>query len=267
MNLRPLVRGAAASLAFLAVTASAFAAADANVFNLVNRAGRTIGKASYTITKTKDGYKVVTKFQYRAGISNAPVGDGPDPSHPGVGAGVITDNQFNAEYKISEVGDFISGFTQNSADQVMTSFTPNKGRTQVTVGQIQGGVNLGTRDVDVPKPQFLVAPDYDPSEIQVLLTTAAAHPHDDKTYLFLVPAPGSGARSVNTALYVILQPAPDSPAGMLEGKPVTLKHYFLNYHTGKADIYTDDAGTLMEADMGPLGANYVRAKFVLTPAP
>jgi len=40
----------------------------------------------------------------------------------------------------------------------------------------------------------------------------------------------------------------------------------MNYHAGKADLYVDDAGNLMQADMGTLSASYIRTKFVLTPA-
>ena len=265
MNLRSHLRQAVAAVALVSLPLSAFAAADANSFALVNRAGRTIGKASYTITKAKDGYKITTHFQYRGGVSSDPSADSPDPARPGVGA-VITDYQYSGEYKVAEDGNFLSGFTQNSANQIISSFGPNKTRTLVTVGQIQGGVNLGSRDIAMPKPDFLLVPDYDPSAIQVLLTTSAAHPHSDSTYLFLVPASGAGPKALNTPLFVTLQPLTDTPAGTLDGKPVTLKHIQMNYHAGKADLYVDDAGNLMQADMGTLSASYIRTKFVLTPA-
>lgn len=265
--LRPFLRRAVAAVAVASLPLSAFAAADANSFALVNHAGRNIGKASYTITKTKDGYKVTTHFQYRAGISGDATVAADDPTKTTANSGAtVTDYQYSGEYKIADDGSFLSGFTQNSANQILSSFQPNKTRSLVTVGQIQGGVNLGSRDIELPKPWFLLAPDYDPSAIQLLLTAAAAHPHSDSTYLFLVPASGSGPKALNTPLFVTLQPLSDTPAGTLDGKPVTLKHIQMNYHAGKADLYVDDAGNLMQADMGTLSASYIRTKFVLTPA-
>ncbi len=72
-------------------------------------------------------------------------------------------------------------------------------------------------------------------------------------------------RAEKKPAYVILQLAPDTPAGTLDGKPVTLKHYLLGYHTGKpSDLYINDACELMQADITPLKISYIRAKFVLS---
>ena len=66
---------------------------------------------------------------------------------------------------------------------------------------MQGGVNLGSKSCwRCPSPIFLLAPDYDPSAMQVLLSGALAHPHADHLYLLVVPA--SGAMGANNALYV-----------------------------------------------------------------
>ena len=252
------------SLGLVSLAAASFAAAPANSFNLVSAAGKSIGNASYTITKDKNGYHIVGKFQYRLGSSisaDSATGD----THMGNSV-TFNEGQFSEDFKVSEEGNFISGYTQNSTNQMMTSFQPNKTGTMVTVNQIQGGVGLGSHDLPLPKPNFLVVPDFDPGSLQLFLTTALAHPHDDKTYLFLVPA-GSNPRGRESNLYVTLQLAPDIPEGTLDGKPVKVMHYLMGYHTGKADLYTDDSGTLMQADMGPLSVSYVRAKFVLSAAP
>ena len=55
----------------------------------------------------------------------------------------------------------------------------------------------------------------------------------------------------------------EDAAGTLEGKPLTLKHYRLNYQKAKAELYTDADGKLMEADMGTTSASYVRVKFAM----
>lgn len=250
-------------LGLVVLSAASFAAAPANSFNLVSTAGKNIGNASYTISKDKNGYHIVGKFQYRLGSSMQAESNTGD-THMSSGV-MFNEGQFSEDFKISEDGNFISGYTQNSTNQIMTSFQPNKTGTMVTINQIQGGIGLGAHDLPLPKPNFLVVPDFDPGSLQLFLTTALAHPHDDKTYLFLVPA-GSNPRGRENAIYVTLQLAPDTPEGTLDGKPIHVMHYVMGYHVGKADLYTDDAGTLMQADMGPLNASYIRTKFVLSPA-
>jgi hypothetical protein len=249
-------RSAAISLA-LALAASAALAADPNSFTLV-RSGKTVGRASYTIDTVKDGFHVKAHYEYRF---TAPVATSTDNS--GNQTGMMSEAQFSSDYKVDPNGDYISGYTQNAATQMLTSFQPSKARDLVTIGQTQGGVNGGGKPVPLPSPHFLVVPDYDPSAIQILLTTAAAHPHADTKYTFLVPGNGMGPKGSNTLAYVSLQPPTDA-TGTLDGKPVTLKHYQMKYLKGQADLYTDADGKLMEADMGILEASYVRLKFVLS---
>lgn len=260
MSLRSaLVPVALVSAAFASLAVPALAAAPANSFNLVSKAGKSVGNAAFTITKDKNGYHVVGKFQYRLGSSVTADSTG----STSVGTQIaFNEGQFTEDFKVSEDGSFISGYTQNSSNQMMTSFQPSKTGTDVTINQIQGGVGLGSHDLTMPKPNFLVVPDFDPATVQLFLTTALAHPHDDKTYLFLVPA-GANPRSKENAAYVTLQLAPDTPSGTLDGKPVALMHYIMGYHTGKADLYTDSTGALMQADMGPLNTSYIRAKFAM----
>jgi hypothetical protein len=257
-------RAVLVSLGLVALSAASFAAAPANSFNLVSTAGKNIGNASYTISKDKNGYHIVGKFQYRLGSSMQAESNTGD-THMSSGV-MFNEGQFTEDFKVSEDGNFISGYTQNSTNQIMTSFQPNKAGTELTVNQIQGGIGLGSHDLELPKPNFLVVPDFDPGSLQLFLTTALAHPHNDKTYLFVVPA-GSNPRGRENALYITLQLAPDTLEGTLDGKPVKVMHYLMGYHVGKADLYTDDAGTLMQADMGLLNTSYIRAKFALTSVP
>jgi len=257
------LRTAFVSAALISLAAPDFSAAPANAFNLVSN-GKTIGNASYTISKDKNGYHVVGKFQYRLGSSvsaNTNTGD----AHMETSV-AFNEGQFTEDFKVSEDGSFLSGYTQNASNQILTSFQPNKAGTTVTVNQIQGGVGLGSHDITMPKPSFLLVPDFDPANLQLFITTALAHPHDDKTYLFLIPS-GSNPKAAEKPAYVVLQLAPDTPGGMLDGKAVTLHHYLVGYHVGKADLYVDDTGTLMQADMGPLKTSYIRAKFALAAEP
>jgi hypothetical protein len=251
----------AAFVATFAISVSS-AFAQANSFQLINKAGRVIGKASYSINKTKDGYKVSAKYEYRTGIANAVVDA--DPGKPGMNGANVTDSQFSSEYKVDANGNYISGYAQNSANQMITSFSPSKTRDVIVIGQVQGGTGLGSKTLPMPKPDFLVAPDYDPSAIQILLTGALAHPHADHLYLVAVPA--SGYPAGNNALYINVADPTDA-TGSLDGKPVALKHYALGWNKTTGDLYADASGTIMQADIGTINIKYVRAKFKLDDAP
>jgi hypothetical protein len=264
------LRSASLLLVFASLTTVALAA-DPNSFILVNSTGKPIGKASYSIDKTKDGFRVRTKFQYRLSAAEMQATADPDADagggrRGGGGSLGVADAQYTAEYKISATGDFLTGFTQNVDTQMLTSYQPDKKGDILTIGQVQAGVSGGSRDLPLPSPHFLLTPDYDPSALQVLLSTALTHPHPDSTYALVVPAGANPRARGNNSLYVTLQPELAIPAsGTLAGKPVVLKHYLLNYHQGHADLYADTDGNLMEAELGPLSAKYIRAGFALAP--
>ena len=248
-----LLRTAALSVA-LSCTTSAALAADNNSFTLLH-AGKPVGRASYTIDTTKDGYRLRSHFEYRLPPAPAATLNSDHGSAP-------TEAQYSSEFKIDADGNFLSGYTQNAANQMITAYQPSKLRDSITVSQNQGGVSGDGHTLPMPGPDFLVAPDYDPGTLQILLTTSLAHPHKDSKYTLLVPGNGNSPKSSNTLIYIAIHTAPDA-TGTLDGKPVTLKHYQVSYLKGSADLYTDDTGRLMEADMGPLGSTFVRAKFAL----
>ncbi|HZL25705.1 MAG TPA: hypothetical protein VFC39_04155 [Acidobacteriaceae bacterium] len=249
------LRSTVFALSLTAFAATAFA--QANNFQLI-KGGRTMGKASYTIDKTKDGgYKVKARFEYRTGLSSSDITA--DPSRPGSMPTTITDAQMSSEYKVDANGNYLSGFTQDSADQMITSLTPSKKRDLVVVGQTQGGTSLGSKSLPMPKPDFLVAPDYDPSAVQVLITAALAHPHSDHLYLLVVPGIGNKGTQ---AMYVNIADPADA-TGTLNGKPVALKQYPVGWNQTKGALYTDADGTLMQIDVGPIGASYARNGFKL----
>ena len=254
-----MVRFLALSLC-LASFVTAASAADNNSFTLLNGKGKSIGRASYTLDKTKDGFHVRSHFEYHLA---APVADeqGNPISETGPAARQATDAQYSSDYKIDANGEFLSGYTQNAAAQMVTSFQPSKQRDLVTIAVVQGGVSGQSHDVPLPTADFLFASDFDPSAIQVLLLASVAHPRAENKYTLLVPG-GPTPRSSAKIIYVALQ-APTDANGTLDGKPVALKHYVLKFYKGEADLYGDAAGNLMEADMAPIDARYVRAKFAL----
>jgi hypothetical protein len=257
-------RTSALALAVSCIAAAAHASSPSNDFILLGQSGKPVGKASYSIDKAKNGFKVHARYSYHLNTDNMAL-PGTDPTQAGGGAARTIETQYTFEYAVDANGDFTSGYTRDSSTQTMISFQPDKARTNINISALQAGVQQGSRTLALPRPDFLVAPDFDPSALQALLTSAAAHPHPDNTYLLIIPtSPDRGFQSANDADYVILQPASDSPQGTLDGKPVTLKHYTLQYHVGQGDLYTDADGNLMEAILPPVHATYVRNKFALS---
>jgi len=253
------------TLAAILASVPAFAA-DNNSFAILSK-GKQVGKASYTVDKVKEGWRVRSRFEVHltAGDQNGPSNDSAlDESggKRGGGSSGMIEAQVTAEYKTTPEGDFLGGYLSDQT-QTITSFTPDKSRTTVAVNLTQAGASSLPTMLPVPKPDFLLAPTFDPAGLQVLLTTAAAHPHEDKTYLLIVP--GASNRQPPTLQYVALDPSHSEPAqGTLDGKPLTLKHYTLRFRSGDADLYTDDAGTLMQAELAKPAVTFTRAKFVLT---
>jgi hypothetical protein len=265
------LRSALLSLVITSIATSAFAA-DTNSFLLINtKSGKVMGKAAYSIDTAKNGVlRIRSHWTFQLHTGDLP---GEMSTDAGVATGrqitpgntsSFVDGQFSSDYKIDPNGDYISGYIQDGSSLIMTSYTPNKTRTAVAVSSVQAGNISETRDVPIPKPGFVVAPDLDPSAIQALVTTAITHPHPDSTYLLLNPA-GVSVQPGSEMLYVTIQPVSGVANGTLDGKPVVLKRYLMNFHTSHALIFVDDTGDLMEVQMGPLSTNYVRDKFALNP--
>jgi hypothetical protein len=254
----------AAVLVFAVATTVAFAASDSNNFTLLSK-GKVIGKATYSISKIKEGYRVNTRYQYRAMAAELTLDASQIAIDQGrAGSSGLIEAQYSAEYRISPDGDLLGGFITDATSQMITGFTPSKSRDNINVTLNQAGTSGQPSTIPMPQPSFTLMPNFDPAAIQILLTTAIAHPHADSKYLTIIPS--ANVRSGPTTAWLSFQPGTsDAAAGTLDGKPVTLKHYVIKYYSGDADIYTDDAGTLMEADINATSASYVRAKFVLTP--
>ncbi|MGC9198990.1 MAG: hypothetical protein ACP5E5_08645 [Acidobacteriaceae bacterium] len=216
-----------------------------NGFILIDsQSGKTVGKAAYSIQKSSKGYKVGGNFQY-----NLQAGQ---------------QGQYSFSSKLDNTGNLLSASVEDQSTQKTYIFQPNKNRTSVEFTTIQAG-NLATpMSAVLPKPEVFMAPIGDPSGIQVLMTSALAHPHTPPIYLLLVPL--SVINKINHYHMVGIQPDSDRTA-TLDGKSITLKSFKLRFHTGAdGEVYLDDSGNLMEADLPKFGMNYVRKNFTLTPA-
>jgi hypothetical protein len=216
-----------------------FAASDSNNFVLLNK-GKVIGKAAYTIAKIKEGYRVNTHYQYRVSPGDISAGDPAiaNSSPKGTTSGLI-EGQISAEYRVSPEGDLLGGFITDATTQMITGFTPSKDRNNMTVGVSQAGISGQPANVPMPQPAYALVPSFDPAALQMLLTTAIAHPHADSKYLMVVPS--MTPRGGPTTAWLSFQPASATDAtGTLDAKPVTLKHYTFKFYSGTAELYTDE---------------------------
>ena len=220
--------------------------------------GKPSGKASYTIDKTKDGYHVKSKVNYRIPTTT----DDPPATRGRSGSaapGVAKDFQFVEDYKLDANSSFAGGFANNMVTLVNTSYSLSKSRDKLFISQTQvGGAGLPTI-VDL-KPDFIFLPDYDPSIFQSLLLQTAAHPAPKDLYFAVVPSNKPGEDAV-PALWITDQP---EAHGTLDGKPITLHHFVLRLYKSEYDIFADDTNTLMLATSTALYAIYTRDGFVLT---
>jgi len=256
MNLRSAVLSFI-SFALVCTATAALAADTTNNFVLL-RDGKPIGKAYYSIDK-KNGYHGKAHFNYRLA---AAVSLDNSTSMDSSRGNMVTEGEFLYDYKTDDSGNFLTGYFQNGVTQTITSLQMDKARTTVTIGENQAGVSA-SKSLTMPGADYGLLPDYDPSSVQVFLNAALAHPHADGKYTLIIP--GLSGRGGTGYVYVAFKPEASDASGTLDGKPIALKHYQVQYLKGRADLYTDADGNLMEADMetGTLTANYVRVKFAL----
>jgi hypothetical protein len=263
MSLRSVTLG----LMAISVVAAAMSAAapKGNLFTVVNDKGHTIGKASYQIAPSKEGFKVTSSFDYHTTLSaeelqaaQASAGGGRRGGGSGAGSSIV-EGQYTAEYKYSADGNFLSGYTQDTGSQLLTSFQPSKKRDVLITSQTQGGSVGNASEIPLPRPDFILSPKFDPSAIQVLLTTGLAHPHADNTYLLMVPTPRDVVPS-----YVILQPVPGAIKATLNAQPIKVLRYLINFHSEHIEVYADEAGQLLQANVIALRVSYIRQGFTLS---
>jgi len=248
-----IIRLAAALL--LTVTA---AQAQQNSFTIQSK-GAVIGKCVYTFDRSKDGFKVLSRYQAKVA---AQFHEGSDPSNPVTS--MITDIQQSNAYKLDANYGYLGG-SINSNDGARTmiyGYSPNKQHTVMQLSSMQGGIQGPTSELNL-SPGYMVLSPNDASAIQALLYQATTHPTPDNLYFLIVPSPNP--RSGPSSVQAKWTPQPDA-AGTLAGKPVTLHHFSFAFGKSVSDIYSDDTNTLMEVDISVLNVSYIRNGFTLGPA-
>jgi hypothetical protein len=261
------------------------AAAESNNFILLSH-GKPCGKASYSLEKTKNGYKIKSKVNYHLSHAAGTLDNDPDPSAPPVpqpaGGGssgsyaaapqhggpsspsmsassIPGDRQFIQEYKLDGDGTYDGGFMMDMTTQLNTSYTPDKAREKLDVILNSAGHQQLEDPIEI-KPNYIFLPNYDPSAMQALLIRATTHPVEKNLYLVVVPGMGKDKDPL-PALWLTNQP---DAHGTLDGKPVTLHHYILRLYKSEYDIFADDTNNLMMGTSTALSAIYNRDGFVLT---
>jgi len=240
-------------LAAVLLFTAGIAHAQQNTFTLQSN-GAAVGKCVYTFDKTKDGFKVSSRFQAKV---PAQFHSGSDPTNPVTNA--VTDIQENNSYKLDASYTYLGGSISDSNTQMIFGYSPNKQHTVMQLSTMQGGTQGESKQLPL-MPGYMVLPPDDASAIQALLYLATSHPTADNLYFVMVTStnPRSGPSSVQ-AKWV---PQPDV-TGTLAGKAVTLHHFSFAFGKSIYDIYSDDTYTLMETDISILKASYVRTGFAL----
>jgi hypothetical protein len=247
------------TLAAALVLALTGAAHAQNTFVIRGAKGGDIGKCVYTFDKTKDGYKVTSRFQATV-PTQVRANEDPDGA-----AKVISEVQQNHAYKLDAAYLYAGGTIQDMTTQMTNGFSPNKQRTQMTLSHVQAGIQGQSSQLPL-QPAYMLLSNYDCSALQSLLYMATTHPTADGQYYLIVPPasgrPGGGPQTVQA--HWLAQP---DASGTLAGKPVTVHHYLISFGKIDYNLYADETNTLLEADVTKLG-NMIRAGFVLTtPAP
>jgi len=234
---------------FLAATGAAQAQ---NTFTIQSK-GAPVGKCVYSFDKTKDGFKVSSRYQARV-ASQFQTTDSLSQSGQ-----TVTDVQQTHSYKLDANYAYTGGSITDSTNQVTLGYSPNKQHTEMLLTMLQVGIQGPSKDLPL-MPAYLVAPGFDASALQSLLYMATSHPAADSLYFLIVPqdvkkGPMSGQ---------IRWQALADTTGTLDGKTITVHHFGFTYGKPTYDIYADETNKLMQADVSAVKASMVRNGFVLT---
>ena len=246
-------------IAALALMTVATACAQTNNFDLQS-GGRSVGRASFTLAKTKQGFRLSSHLSYHIN-------------------GLESD--LSNEFKFSDAYSYVEGASSNISSQMHTSYVPNKTRTDLVIGMVQGGVQ-DSHHLAI-KPDLAIMPPFDPGAAQVMLLLATTHPTEKNLYNVVVPGSSGGGGSGrgdsapppdpseaagghqpagNNAYDALFAKGPDGN-GTLDGKPIAIHTYVLTAGKNTWTFFADDQGNLMQLDNSMVHASYIRVKFKL----
>ena len=258
MSLRNIVVTSAVSI----LLAPSAILAQASNFE-IHVGGKPVGKASYTLSPAKGGYKLSSRYSYRLGA---------------------TSGDFSEEFKFDPNYAYVDGTVSDGNSQRKTSFLPNKTRTELSISSFLSGAEPTT--FTTIKPDLMILPSFDPGAAQAILLLATTHPTADNKYDVFLPgggAPaGGGGRRGGGPPPVDAAPADDAMppgnaayeaiwvkgrdlTGTLDAKPVTVHTYLLGLGKARWIFFADDADHLLQLNATALHASYIRSGFKLDP--
>lgn len=246
-------------LAIFALIPATAAAAQTNSFDFVS-GGRSLGRASFTLAPSRQGFKLSSHISYHMNGMESDVSD---------------------EFKFSADYAYLEGSSSSISTQMHTSYIPNKTRTDLVIGMVQGGVQ-DSRHLAI-KPGLAILPPFDPGAAQVMLLLATIHPTANNLYSVVVPGatPGGGGGRGDSApppdpadgggghqpagnnAYDALFTRGSDGSGTLDGRPIALQTYLLTAGKNTWTFFADDQGNLMQMDNSMVHASYIRSRFKL----
>lgn len=252
-----LLRLAALAMAN-AILVPAMLHSQVNNFDLKSD-GRNVGHTTFALAKVKQGYKLTSRLSYQL--------DG-------------IESDASNEFKFSEAYAYIEGGSSSINTQMHTSYVPNKNRTDLVIGMVQGGAQE-SRHLAI-KPDLAILPPFDAGAAQAMLLLATTHPSANNLYNVVVPggAPTHNAgrgkgepptdpeagrghqASGNNAFDARWTKGPDTN-GTLDGKPIGIHTYILKSGKYVWVFFADDQNTLMQLDNSMAHSSYIRVNFKL----
>jgi hypothetical protein len=249
----------------LAVPAAGFAQISPASLNQpvtfeLHLAGKPVGKDVYTITKSKQGYKLASHLE-----------------------GKLHNSDLDFKDSISYTDDFsyldFGQVAQGTNQQI--SYLLSKDHKEMTIAVVAAGRTSSSPDPINPTDALVVLPPFDAGAAQALLSYAVSHP-TPQNHLSVYLTPGyslGGGRpdpnappapaddtlppGVHCFTAVWLKGAPLT--GTLGDKPVTVNSYALAFGKARFIFFADQDNNLMQVNVSLLHGSYIRENFKLDP--
>jgi hypothetical protein len=254
-------------------------------FNLYLQS-KPVGRAKVTLQQSAKGVKLNTRFTYK--YLGPAVQEGMKPA--------VYSKDIADEFLYSPTFVYLDGTSENMETHFRNSFVPSKKRDEIVIQDNTGQSNAGSTFSEAFNigENLLTLINFDPGAAQCALRAILANPAPDHLYsVFLGSKPnGGGGRSpeggggggrrgggspgrpspshddddAKITLDAKFSPLPDT-TGTLDGKSITVKAYQLVSARLTWFFFADVDGNLLETDVLPSHADYIRAGFQRTAQP
>jgi hypothetical protein len=252
------------------VLSTAIASAQSTTFDLF-LGSRQVGRDTYALTKSGKGYKLnsryVVKFQARGDATTTPTTVSVD---------------FTDDFKFDPEFAYLEGTSENMDSHLMTSYAPNKGRTEMVVARSYNGRQDST--TQAIGPDMVVLNSLDAGSAETLLRNLVSRATTPVALSIYIPGQSSGGDGRGRGRESGKSSAPaaeDAKAtitgkwakaadatGTLNGKPITLHSFTLTTEKTTWTFLADDSNELMKLSASSTPpASAVRTGFKLDASP